>query len=198
MTEKLFFTLQDYYGELKLTAKNYKNHAKLLELFLYYCNKHSKCYVLRLDFHFPQNINKQPLTEEQQKLYADPLQRKEMRMNTLSYFIKKLKRKKLDPFYLCTCEKSEDASYEHYHLFSLLDGNKTNNVWGYLEDLTKIWSANLGLTIEQNNGLVQKSKIQNNGFLLNRTSVDFFSNLLEVLNFSKYLLKSEGKENVAF
>lgn len=205
MTEKLFSTLQYYYGEMGLTAKNYKNYAKLLELFLYYCNKHSKCYVLRFDFHFPQQIDKQPLTEEQRELYSDPSKRKEMRMNTLSYFIKKLKRKKLDPFYLCACERSQDASYEHYHLLLLLDGNKTNNVWGHLEELTKIWSANLELSTEENGGLVQKSKIRNkndgsayNGFLLNRTSVDFLSNLLEVLNFSKYLLKPEGKENVAF
>ena len=203
MREILFSTLKNYYGEMSLTAKNCKNHAKLLELFLYYCNKHSKCYVLRFDFHFPQQIDKQPLTEAQRELYADPLQRKEIRMNTLSYFIKKLKIKKLDPQYLCACEKSEDASYEHYHLLLLLDGNKTNNVWGHLEELTKIWSGNLGLSTEENRGLVQKSKIRKNGstyngFLLNRTSVDFLSNLLEVLNFSKYLLKPEGKENVAF
>lgn len=203
MTEKLFTTLQYYYGEMGLTSKNYKNHAKLLELFLYYCNKHSKCYVLRFDFHFPQHIDKQPLTEEQRELYADPSKRKEMRMNTLSYFIKKLKRKKLDPQYLCACERSQDASYEHYHLLLLLDGNKTNNVWGHLDELTKIWSANLELSTEENGGLVQKSKIRKNGstyngFLLNRRSVDFLSNLLEVLNFSKYLLKPEGKESVAF
>lgn len=203
MTEKLFTTLQYYYGEMGLTSKNYKNHAKLLELFLYYCNKHSKCYVLRFDFHFPQQIDKQSLTEEQRELYADPSKRKEMRMNTLSYFIKKLKRKKLDPQYLCACERSQDASYEHYHLLLLLDGNKTNNAWGHLEELTKIWSVNLGLTTKQNRGLVQKSKIRKNGstyngFLLNRRSVDFLSNLLEVLNFSKYLLKPEGKESVAF
>ncbi len=205
MTEKLFSTLQYYYGEMGLTAKNYKNHAKLLELFLYYCNKHSKCYVLRFDFHFPQHIDKQPLTEAQRELYADPSKRKEMRMNTLSYFIKKLKRKKLDPFYLCACERSQDASYEHYHLLLLLDGNKTNNVWGHLEELTKIWSGNLGLSTEENGGLVQKSKIRNkndgsayNGCCLTRTFADFLFNLLEVLNFSKYLLKPEGKENVAF
>lgn len=203
MSEILFSTLKNYYGEMSLTAKNCKNHAKLLELFLHYCNKHSKCYILRFDFHFPQQIDKQPLTEAQRELYADPLQRKEIRMSTLSYFIKKLKRKKLDPLYLCACEKSEDVSYEHYHLLLLLDGNKTNNVWGHLEELTKIWSGNLGLSTEENGGLVQKSKIRNNGstyngFLLNRRSVDFLSNLLEVLNFSKYLLKPEGKENVAF
>lgn len=203
----LFSALKNYYSQINLTAKNCKNYAKILEIYLHYSNKHNKVFVLRLDFHFPQTINKKTLSTEYKKLYADSSQRNAMKESTLSYFIKALKRKKFDPVYLCATEISEESDYEHFHLLLLLDGNKTNNIYNHLNLFEKIWYKKIKVTKEQNAGLVQKSKMENdktntplkyNGFIIKRNSPKFIEELLYAIKFSEYLIKDKQKEKVVF
>lgn len=207
MTEKLFSMLQDYYSQKKLTAVNCKKYANILELFLYYCNKHNKCYVLRFDFHFPKTINQNPLPDVYRELYTDSLRRNAMKEAAVSYFMKVLKRKAFDPVYLCATELSEKSDYEHFHLLLLLDGNKTDNIYNHIKLFEKIWYNELQISKEQNAGLVQKSKVEQekdgniqkyNGIMLKRASLKFLDDLLYVLSFSEYLIKNKQKEHVVF
>lgn len=207
MTEKLFSMLQYYYSQKKLTAVNCKKYANILELFLYYCNKYNKCYVLRFDFHFPKTINQNPLPDVYRELYTDSLRRNAMKEAAVSYFMKVLKRKAFDPVYLCATELSEKSDYEHFHLLLLLDGNKTDNIYNHIKLFEKIWYKKLQISKEQNAGLVQKSKVEQekdgniqkyNGIMLKRASLKFLDDLLYVLSFSEYLIKDKQKEHVVF
>ena len=98
-----------------------------------------------------------------------------------------------DVYYLAVREQ-ESSTHPHYHLFFLLDGHYTQNIYGHMDRVRRTWNLTLGLDPEVNHGLVQyRPHQENNGIMLRRGSLDLQELTEDCIKQAFYLAKVNSK-----
>jgi hypothetical protein len=155
---------------------------KLHRLFEHMLNTHNKVFFMRFDVRYPDG-------------YPCPLDNT-IFCDFIANFIKNRKREGLDPVYLWVREQPSNEC-PHFHCVALLNGNRTQSVYGHLEVAEYLWARALGIT--DGRGLIchcqpdPNSGRRQNGIMLKRESPDFQSVLDEAFRWSSYLSKTSTK-----
>ena len=144
-----------------------------INLFESKLKKHSQVLVIRLDIHFPQDMQA------------------ENNNNKFQYFIEEysryLRNNGFEPSYLWCKEKNSNSANFHYHLFFLLNGNKMRYL-KYLSKANEIWARSLQLP-HPVEGLIYCP--QNNQIMVKRGDLETINTVIERLS---YLAKVYSKE----
>ena len=91
----------------------------------------SKVFIFRFDLHFPQQEMQAPQDNEHFKRF-------------ISAYQKNLSRQGLSPQYIAVREQRRSGN-PHYHVLSMLDGQKTRNCYGHIKTAERLWEHELGL-----------------------------------------------------
>ncbi len=103
---------------------------KIVNQFDYAEYDKSKVFFFRFDLHFPQGMQA-PEDNDHFKHF-------------ISAYQKNLSRKGLSPQYVAVREQRRSEN-PHYHVISLLDGQKTRNCYGHLKTAERLWANELGI-----------------------------------------------------
>ncbi len=154
---------------------------KIYGLFNYMINKHNKILFVRFDVTYPENYNAPEGNDIFEKFIAN--------------FIKNRSRAGYDPKYLWVREQ-HTSSNSHYHCILLLDGNKTQNIYGHLAEVEKFWSNALRLDINETKGLINYCNRYSDGMMIRRNTTDFNSQLTAAYQWASYLGKINSKQRI--
>ena len=149
-------------------------------------NKHSKVLFLRFDLRFPDGQNYSKDNQLVKKF--------------IYYFARNCKNMGIYLKYIWVRERSREK-HQHYHLVVLLNGNKTQNIYGHLKLCEEIWAH--VLNIHNAKGLVdyciynRNGDFQENGIMIIRNSSDFDKTYNRCFHWASYLAKINTKENIS-
>lgn len=103
---------------------------KIVNQFDYAEQNKSKTFFFRFDLHFPLGMQVPPDNEHFKHF--------------ISAYQKNLSRQGLSPQYIAVREQRRSEN-PHYHIISLLDGQKTRNCYGHLKTAERLWANELGI-----------------------------------------------------
>lgn len=159
----------------------------------YACYCHNKILFMRMDVRFPQD--EQSVSPQQ----VFPLD------NTLferfiAYFTSQLRHQGLDAHYLWVREQAHGEAQQHYHCVFLLDGNRTQNIYGHMILAKRIWGNILG--IPDADALIDhcdrdRPGMLRNGVMLRRDDPNFQAFYNECFRWASYLAKADTKGMVS-
>ena len=158
--------------------------TRLLQLMTSMNAAHCKVLFIRFDVRFPQNYFPPSDNSIFQRFFEN--------------FIRHLQRDNLDPHYLWVREQSWEK-HQHYHIVLLLDGNKTQSIYGHLKLAESLWSRALGLSDAA--GLIcyctesRDGTTQTNGLMLKRDDPGFQNTFSTCVEWGSYLAKTNTKGN---
>jgi len=72
-------------------------------------------------------------------------------------------------YYLAVREQ-DTSPHSHFHLFLLLDGHRTQNLYGHMDQVRRVWNATLGLDPDTLGLVHYRPHDANNGVMLRRDS----------------------------
>ena len=157
---------------------------RLLHLMNTMTEDHCKVLFIRFDIRFPNNYFPPSDNSIFQRFFEN--------------FIRHLQRQVLDPHYLWVREQSKEK-HQHYHVVLLLDGNKTQSIYGHLNLAESLWAKSLGLP--DASGLIcyctesRDGIAQHNGLMMRRGSPDFPLVFNTCFEWASYLAKINTKGN---
>jgi len=161
---------------------------KIINQFTYAEENMSKVFAFRFDLHFPQEMIAQ--------------QDNEHFKHFISAYQKNLSRKGLSPQYIAVREQRQSQN-PHYHVLSILDGQKTRNSRGHLQTAERLWANELGIKTENpaTLGLVnycerdkKTGERTRNGVMLDHNRDEYPYELDHAIKRASYLAKVNQKK----
>ena len=107
-------------------------NGKILDIFEYYTQKHSKVMVVRFDIRYPTSYPEEGDNSDVS--------------GCLAYVIKKYKRQGLDPCYIWVREQHRSI-HPHYHCALFLDGQKVRSYDHVFRNVEAAWGRTLGCSV---------------------------------------------------
>ena len=111
----------------------------------------------------------------------------------MANFIKHLSRHQLNPYYMWCRERTNQERNQHYHCLLLLNGYKTQSIYGHLKKAEELWARALGLFPEENTGLIDYCDRGSNGVMVEKGDM-IAANYC--FYWASYLAKVNFKENL--
>ena len=153
---------------------------KILDLFAFAISTRARSLFIRFDLMFPDN--------------GFPYDEPEIFKSFMHLYIKDRIRHGFGDLYYVAVREKVTADHGHYHVFILLNGNATRNLYGHMEKAKEIWAKRFP-GYPPNSGLLNyRSHNANNGLMLRRHDPDFDATLQECLNQAFYLAKVYSKD----
>ena len=146
--------------------------------------RHNKVFFMRYDVRFPADTPTAMDNSTFCSFQAD--------------FVKQLTRQGLDPHYVVVREQSREK-HQHYHGILLLDGNKTQNIYGHIQTAETIWRRKNNLP--EGTGLIDACTTsrdgtpQINGVMLRKDDPDYETKKADCFRRASYLAKVNTKAN---
>ena len=180
-----------YHGRTIMTDKELRQGcyepilARIEEQFEDMTTRHSKVLFMRYDVRFPADTVQGMDNSTFCSFQAD--------------FIKQLTRQGLDPHYVVVREQSREK-HQHYHGILLLDGNKTQNIYGHIRTAETIWRRKNNLP--EGTGLIDACTTsrdvtpQANGVMLRRDDPEYKTKINNCFHWASYLAKENQKSSV--
>jgi hypothetical protein len=168
------------------------HHTEILDRIItmlnHMCSRHNKVLFMRMDVRFPANP-KDPSTA----LY--PLDN-EIFETFLTYYLWQLRQAYGDVLALWAREQNTTERQQHYHLVILMDGSKTQSIYGHMKLAEELWAFYLDLPSAA--GLIDHCNrepldCRPNGFQIRRGADDYQDAYAEAVRWSSYLAKAESK-----
>ena len=165
-------------------------HGEILQrlgaIFAHATSKHNKVFFLRFDLRMAEQS-------------APGIDINVSLPRFINSFTVNLKRGGYDPFYLWVREQASSI-FPHFHFILLLDGNKTQSIYGHLETAERLWNSALGID-PNHHGLVdyctrdRNEFPQDNGIMIRRNDPDFITTYQRCFQWASYLAKASTKGN---
>lgn len=171
-----------YHGQPIKAAPGYGVHSEILNtseaILKDIENKHGKVFVLFVTLKFPSSHQYPPNNSNIHQF-----------MNNMRCLWRS---RRLANAYIWVREQSDSAACQHYHLCVLFDGNKTQRHHKHVEDMTRLWAAELGLPSAA--GLVDcRCQIGWNAIMIRRGSDDYSDSYSRCFEHLSYFAKTSQK-----
>jgi hypothetical protein len=155
---------------------------KIVTLLDHMCANHNKVFFMRMDVRFPAESAYSPFNTVFERF--------------VNYFVWRLLQDYGEVCCMWSREQKSDDRHQHYHLIILMDGNKTQSIYGHMALAESLWDRYLDVTSPS--GLIDRCDreilgYRPNGFQIRRGANDYQSAYEEAFRWASYLAKVDGK-----